>query len=94
VNREYAPAGPDGENEGWPWAGQYYCCDAVDRPTSRWYELEQVGIEPSGGVWLAWERCDPPRGYRGAPAAEELLEGQPLPSYEGEDEDTIPEVTI
>lgn len=97
--REYAPAGLDGEalpENPWPYAGMFYCNTFMDTPTSRWYRLEAIRPgDNEHGPWFAWERCDPPKGYVGAPAVEELLESHsPLPHYQDEDADTEPGVTI
>jgi hypothetical protein len=96
--REYAPKGIDGEPvEGreWPFEGSFYCNTYVDTPASRWYRLECLRPgDADYGPWYSWERCDPPKGYVGAPKTEEFLESPPLPAYDDEAEDTTPGVTI
>lgn len=64
VCREYAPAGPEGEAEGWPWRGKWYCA-GDGGPSSLWYTIQIIGFTPEGGTWLAWSRCNPPNGYAG-----------------------------
>lgn len=93
--REYAPSGPEGEGDSWPWRGRW-CCRGDGGPRSIWYKLETIGFTPDGGSWIAWTRCNPPRGYEGLPVPVEGEETTtPLPVYDESDtQDTTPEAGL
>lgn len=89
--RVYAPAGPDGEHESWPYSGRWYCNSMAGLATDRWYQLELVGYAPDGGRWYAWELCEAP-----ALAIDETtidLDTAEIQPYDDEATDTLPGVT-